>query len=505
MRPKLPLSLRWRLALLHVGVVAVALGAVGAFLITEVEQAVIEAEVSRLAQAVQPAFVKPGASGRAEDDPQRVAAELARILAVSGLRAAVFDATGREVTAPAAFSDPGGEPLPDVSYELMVRQVAGGTQHLVTSGQDRRELHVFVPIPGTSGVSGLVQISAPLTATDELIARVRAGVLVSALLGAIAAAALGLLLLRIALSPLERIVRSARRVAAGNFSERVRSAGRDEIGQLAATFDQMLDRIEASLNERRRGEERARRFAADASHELRSPLAALGAYADVLLSGLRDDPDTGEVVLLSMRAEVDRMARLVDDLLLLARLDAGAPMRSSRVDLVVIARELAEQYAVLAGDVPVEVHAQGAADAFGDPDQLRRLLRNLLDNAVRHSPAGYEVVLSLRHEAGQVRMDVTDRGPGIGPEHLPHVFERFYRTDTARDRATGSSGLGLAIVRSIAEAHGGSASAVSTPGAGAIFTVRLPVADPSQPAAPTLTGLSLDPPRYLGAGPYGHS
>jgi signal transduction histidine kinase len=250
----------------------------------------------------------------------------------------------------------------------------------------------------------------------------------------------------------------------------------DEIARLAATFNRMLDRLQDAF-------ETERRFLADASHELRTPLTAVRGNVEVVLrqaSAGGGDALTPEALdaLEDARRESERMGRLLGDLLLLARSEApGAsevgrrePVRLDRLadEVVRSARGLTTgQYLEAFAAVPVVVR--------GDPDRLRQLLLALLDNAIRHTPAGGQVIVEVGEELpGTALLRVRDTGEGIAAEHLPHVFELFYRADGARSRATGGTGLGLAIAKAIVEGHGGSIDVASRAGEGAIFTVRLP-------------------------------
>lgn len=322
---------------------------------------------------------------------------------------------------------------------------------------------------------------------------------------------MGAPLVSVALRPLTRVTQTARRVAAGDLSQRVRlHSTDDEMGQLAATFDEMVARIEAAFSARRRSEERMREFIADASHELRTPLTSIRGYTDVLLRGATEDPETRNHVLRATRREAERMSRLVNDLLTLARLDMGRPLETQPVNLVALAGECVDQARILAGQREVMMRTDGGGRLIvtGDPDRLKQVILALLDNALkygRQTPDGWARLSVGRHEGNAIIM-VEDNGPGIAPDDLPRIFERFYRAERAArvrrmtggqgvaqgsgepvavtegQRKSEGSGLGLAIAYAIAQAHGGALTASNIAGQGACFTLILPMG-----AAPAAT------------------
>jgi two-component system OmpR family sensor kinase len=255
---------------------------------------------------------------------------------------------------------------------------------------------------------------------------------------------------------------------------------RDEVLQLGQSFNTMLDRIEEAFKAQQQSESRARRFAADASHEMRSPLTVIGGYLDVLLMGAKDDRAETERILLAMQRENNRLGRLVVDLLLLARIDAnaGSVLRLQPVQLDEVAERAVANISLVAGERDVRaVVSGGQARVTGDADQLYRVLTNLLDNAIRYTgPKGkITVAVEADVEQGQVSVSVTDDGSGIPAEELPRIFDRFYRADPSRTRDTGNAGLGLSICKSIVEAHGGCIGATSEPGRGTSVTFELPL------------------------------
>jgi two-component system OmpR family sensor kinase len=279
---------------------------------------------------------------------------------------------------------------------------------------------------------------------------------------------LGLWIVRLGLRPLREIEATAAAITAGDLSRRVEHAdSQTEVGRVGSALNTMLDRIEAS-------DRRLRRFIADASHELRTPLAAVRAYAELFDRGAAARPADLERSMSGITRESERMSLLVDDLLLLARLDEGRPLERKPVDLATLAGEAVDAARVVEPGRPIELAVEPAT-VTGDEDRLRQALDNLLANARTHTPAGTPVSVELRRVDGRAELSVLDHGPGLTEEQAARVFERFYRADDSRARASGGAGLGLSIVAAVAEAHGGSAEARSTPGGGATFMITLPL------------------------------
>jgi two-component system, OmpR family, sensor kinase len=271
------------------------------------------------------------------------------------------------------------------------------------------------------------------------------------------------------------IAKAARRISGGDLSRRLPVARpKDEIGDLATTFNDMLSRLEGTLADLKKALARQRRFAADASHELRTPLTSIHSNAQLLEEwGLKDEKIGPESVA-AIKRESERMQGLIEGLLELTRGDEGATLHLEHYDLAEVADEAAEAArAVANGRVTIEhPSSEGTVDAVFDRERLRQAISILLDNAVKYTPQGGRVPVSVAQESDAVVVDVSDTGIGISDDQLPHVFERFYRADQAR--STEGSGLGLAIARQIVEDHGGSMRAWSRPGEGSTFTIRIP-------------------------------
>ena len=316
-----------------------------------------------------------------------------------------------------------------------------------------------------------VQIGMPLGHARQALRRYLETLLVLVPLGVALAAAGGAAISRAALARVDEMSRSARRISAQDLSRRVQLRGTgDELDRLAETLNEMLARLEGAFAQ-------MRRFTADAAHELRTPLTALRGGVEVALRAERSTEEYRRVLRSSLE-EVERLVRLSEDLLLLSRSAAGGSAARATVDLEALCVEVLEVGARLAEgrDVAVRLDTIGPASVIGDAAALRRAALNLVENAVKYTPAGGKVELSLSCGDGHAMLTVRDTGAGIDPSDTGRIFEPFVRLDTARARDTGGAGLGLAIARSIVVSHGGTLSVESTLGAGSRFTIRLPLA-----------------------------
>lgn len=327
------------------------------------------------------------------------------------------------------------------------------------------------------GQSGRLQVAQELDRIDQALASLRGQALLGLPLALLLAGLGGYFLADRALRPIDRVTQTARAVSASDLSRRIDYQGpADEVGRLARTFDRMLDRLEAAFAHERR-------FTDDAAHELRTPLTALKGRIGVTLSQPRRPADYQET-LREMEEQVDRLIRLSNDLLFMARLDGGEVQRPmANIELADFMGAVVDQMQPLAAVKSVTLVAELPAGLtlHGDMDLLIRLYLNLLDNAIKFTPPGGQVTVRGQRQNGQVVVSVHDTGPGIPAEHLPHLFERFYRVEDgrARDRANGQggAGLGLAIAYEIARFHGGVLTVQSEPGQGTTIAAQLPVGE----------------------------
>jgi two-component system OmpR family sensor kinase len=355
----------------------------------------------------------------------------------------------------------------------------GGTHRRDLPGLGRYLLEATVVGDGVVRVSGV-----PLADVNRTLLTV-VGVEAAAVLGGVALAAVaGSLLVRRDLAPLQRVATTAARVSEleldrGEVDLTLRVPDTDEtteVGKVGAALNRMLDNVGSALEARHASEQRVRQFVADASHELRTPLAAIRGYAELTRRSGGEVPEDVRHALGRVESEAVRMTGLVEDLLLLARLDSGRPLDREHVDLTMTVLDAVSD-AQVAGrdhtwrlDLPEE-----AVEVVGDPGRLHQVLTNLLANARTHTPPGTTVTVGIVTDGARAHVDVVDDGPGIPADLLPNVFERFARGDSSRSRAAGSTGLGLAIVQAVVTSHHGAVSVDSRPGRTA-FRVTLPTA-----------------------------
>lgn len=346
------------------------------------------------------------------------------------------------------------------------------------------ERYVFASIPaGDGGTVTVVQPSASrgflgrFSATLGFLQSVWWQFLLAGAIAAIIALLLARWLARGMTQPLRDMASAAKRLEVGDYAIRVRTDRRDEVGQLAAAFNRMSGELEQV--------ERSRRdLVANVSHELKTPIAAISAHLENLMDGVeRPDPETLQVML----AQTDRLARLVDQLLDLSKLESGEmPLDRTDVEVERLIEQVLSEIEVASAGKHVRVARTIPADLpaiEADAERVHQVLYNLVDNAVRFTPEGGAVTVSAHRHDGSVEITVADTGVGIEQEHLPRLFERFYRADPARSRGDGGTGIGLAIARSVVEAHGGHIRAESFPGRGSTFIFDLPVAAGAGPAA----------------------
>jgi two-component system OmpR family sensor kinase len=461
-------SFRTRLTLVHLAAVVAAVGLTALATHWQLSRAVhgqLDAELMALAETEILMLGDPGLPIRVHDPPAGPAppsfVRLDRLIQIS-------DAQGRVL---ARSANLGAARLP-TRPPLMKRLEAGETviETLRDFGEEPVRL-ISVPVEAR-GTRFVIQVAGSVEDANRAIrsARVLFAVMALALLAVVGTAAA--ILTKRAFRPIDAVVDEAHRIGEADLRRRLPHPGaRDEIGRLVETLNEMLDRIERAF-------ESQRRFTADASHELRSPLSRLRAELEVMLRRPRENVEYEET-LRSCLDEAERLSQLTDELLLLARLDAGeARLPTDKVALHTVAEVAIRRMERAAGGrlarISIAPSPPVVARVGREPAAL--VVQNLLENAVKFSPPDSPVTIRLAAEGEEVLLSVSDSGPGISPDELPRVFERFYRGRRARAEAVPGVGLGLALSRAVVEAHGGRLTVESPPGGGATFTVRLPAA-----------------------------
>ncbi|MBS1251952.1 MAG: Alkaline phosphatase synthesis sensor protein PhoR [Anaerolineales bacterium] len=393
-------------------------------------------------------------------------------------------AVDREGTVRRTSSNLGGETLPHLP-DAVAEALDGKT---VWRDHHTPEAHLRIlttPLVLGGETIGVLQVGVSLNNVDRALRQLLTILGAGGVVAIVLSAALGFFLADRALSPIDRITQTALEITrTDDLSRRIQQIGpQDEVGRLATTFNEMLERIDRLFRTQKR-------FIGDVSHELRTPLTVIRGNLDVLrrvdvpvrqpaTDVIQKDDQRQQVLqesLAAIEGEAERMARLINDLLLLAQADAGVQLHREPVEIDNLLIDVCRQGQAIAKGIDLQLTVEDRGVVSGDPDRLRQLLLNLVDNAIKYTPEGGQVTLGLARGDGWVRIDVADTGVGIPPAELPHIFDRFYRIDKARSRQGGGTGLGLSIARWIADAHGGHIDVESEVGEGTTFTVWLPEA-----------------------------
>jgi two-component system, OmpR family, sensor kinase len=383
---------------------------------------------------------------------------------------------------------------------------AGSTPFTVRSVGEGSDWRVLVQPAEFRGTNYLFVRAISLSDVDNTVHRLiviewLVGLVVLVLLGGA-----GYVVVRRSLRPLVEVEHTAAAIAAGDLTQRVPETDpHTEVGRLSQALNGMLVQIESAFRAQeasevaaRASEDKMRRFVADASHELRTPLTSIRGFAELYRQGAAPKPEDVARVMRRVEDSAAQMGVLVDDLLLLARLDQQRPLERAPVDIVALAAEAVNDAQAVAPDraIDLDVAAGDAAVVLGDELRLRQVLGNLVSNALSHTPPGTPVHVQVAVRAGEVHLSVRDRGPGLAPEDASRIFERFFRADASRTRAAGGTGLGLSIVAALVAAHGGQVGVDTAPGQGATFWVRLPQdreGPPSEPVDDSVDEPTVEP------------
>jgi two-component system OmpR family sensor kinase len=465
-------SLRSRLLLGLLGLVSVGLVASNLLTYRFLERSLMDRLDEQVIAALDPV------AGQLSPDRHRPPG---RIVVPGGTYGALLDSRGRVLTS-ASFGYVGNVeslPKPDLSAEDLDRR-GPFTTDAEGGGTPRFRVVVATVSPG----AGYFVVAVPMTEVVQTLRRLVLIEVVATLAVLAAVGALALVVVRAGLKPLEDIGTVAGAIAAGDLSRRVeRAEPRTEVGRLGLSLNAMLAQIQNAFEARKASEDKLRRFVADASHELRTPLTSIRGYAEMFRRGASERPEDLATAMRRIEEESVRMGVLVEDLLLLARLDQGRPLEREPVDLAKVAADAVQDAKAVEPARPITLDGADPAVVLGDELRLRQVAANLLANARQHTPPTAAVRVGIRRENGSAVLEVADEGPGLFPEEAEKVFERFYRADPSRNRNRGGTGLGLSIVAAVAQAHGGRARVESEPGHGARFWVELPLAPGSVPSA----------------------
>jgi two-component system, OmpR family, sensor kinase len=383
------------------------------------------------------------------------------------------DASGNVVLRARQVSKEGYQPDPELPVDS-IAALEPGEHAFYSVGSDGGPRYRVLAVRPPDGDPALV-VGTERNDVDDAIRRLIT-VEVAATIAIVAVLALVTFwVIRLGVRPIKRMTATASGIAAGDLSERVPEAPTGtEAGELGVALNQMLGRIEAAFDERTRSEQRLRRFVGDASHELRTPVTTIRGYAELYRSGgLADDAELREAMRRTEQEAV-RMGTLVDDLLLLARLDQGRPLEQVTVRLEVLAHDAVRDARAVDPTRPIAATVKHPAEVIGDDSRLRQVVANLVRNALVHTPEGTPVEVMVDRVDGRAILQVHDEGPGMSEEVAAQAFERFYRADPSRVRSRGGTGLGLAIVQATVRAHGGDVSLETAPGGGTTVRIDLP-------------------------------
>lgn len=470
------MSIRVRLTLWYTAVVGLIL-ATFAVLVYAVaaRQLSLQFDYTVHLQALDAARAAHGVSlGPSGDQARRLELPVASTLGGSTLYIRLVDPSGRVVAASGNAPDP--LPTPPASLQAAL---GGGEDHVaLTMLGERVELY-SAPLVLEDRLVGALQVATSLRPLESSLVVLGFGLAATVVVGMLLATTFGWFLATKAMRPVDRLTRAADAIGrSADLSGRLAGPRqRDEIGRLAATFNDMLARLDRAVATQRS-------FLAEASHELRTPLTVIRANVETVLRA--GPPDAEHHPMLHVVArEAERMGRLVADLLTLARVDAGQPLGRQRIALDTLVLEVYEQGLTLAdrADVDLVVGDFEQVEVEGDPDRLKQLILNLVENAIRYTGRRGTITVDLVQRDGWATVRITDTGPGIPPEHLPRIFDRFYRVSQPQSPSSGGTGLGLAICKWVAEAHGGRIAAESEVGVGSSFTVYVPACRASGAAA----------------------
>lgn len=474
------LSLRVRLLAIVVGLLVVGLAVISSVVLRQLETqllARVDAQLTPLSRVLS--AIPPEALSRLQGLTGRVPLDVGELDLIETVYAAYLSADGSVLR---ELRDATGPDLPRLDAAAVAARAGEPFTVTGSDGQEWRAMALPRAAMGRSTAHSGIVAAVSLEGMHSTVNRLRMASLIAGSVLLAVLALVGGVAIRAGLAPLRRVEETAAAIAGGDLSRRVPEppTTRTEVGRLARSLNKMLAQIEQGVAASAESEARMRRFAADVSHELRTPLFGIKGFSELYrMGGTEAGP-----ALARIESESGRLARLVEDLLLLAGLDEadGPGLDLTPMDLRTLAADARHDFAALDPSRPIAFTGPSggpaaSAPVLGDEARLRQVVSNLAGNAVTHTPAGTPVRIGVGTSGGESVLVIEDEGPGLTAEEAARVFDRFYRADGSRARTTGGAGLGLAIVRSIVTAHGGRVEVRSSPGEGAAFEVRLPAAD----------------------------
>lgn len=477
------MTLRWRLTLIYTALISLLLTgvfiAVYAQISNSVRQALeleLKSSITQIQKLILGSSLRKPAPNDWSSVSQEIFAENLQFLfspSVSDFSALI--ATPSQNSSLLQFGPDTHIKLNKEGYETLLQtREFSGTGFL--SNESQRPVEVRAKLQADQMITenqarnifNVILVARDTSATNDLLSTLQRTLLIVIVVGAAIAALGSYSLAGRALEPIRAVRDAASSVSISNLSRRVPEPGtNDEVQDLARTLNGMLESLEQSF-------ETQRRFTADASHELRTPVTAIGGHASYLLR--RTNPSDQQKESLEAISSLSvRLGRLIGDLLDLARADAGFLLEQSETSLVSLAEDVHLEVVAIAGESEIEIEGLSEVKGFVDPNRIRQVIRNLVQNALKAGSSHILIEISKEALERRIRLRIQDNGPGIAPEHLEKLFDRFYRVDTARDRAAGGSGLGLNIVKSIVEAHKGTVTIASEVGVGTTIDVYLPI------------------------------
>ncbi len=464
------MSLRVRLVAALVALLLVVVSVVG-FVVVELSRSVLVGQVDEQIDDLKDRFVAEKFSSVAflKLDEKEVLAE--KPPQPNSEAILIIDNGGKVLYSQQSGFPDNPDPVPDVGAISQLGKNLGVQTIASADGSMRYRAFGW---ESDSGERGLWAV--PLTDVDAAVSGILRVVLLTGALVTIVGGAVTWLLVQHGLRPVDRMVETATTIASGDLTGRVQDTDPStELGRLGRAINEMLAQIEDAFTNEQTANERLKQFVADASHELRTPIATINGYSELYRKGALVDQSELDNAMRRIATETSRMQRLVEDLLLLARLDREQPMARRSVNLAAVVRDAATDSRAIESEREVTVEGLDSVRVVGDEQLLTQVVTSLLANARQHTPKGTSIAVNLGQDNGRVTLDVIDNGPGIPETDIEKLFERFYRADYSRSRPTGGAGLGLAIVAAIAEAHGGMVEAANQEGHGARFTVTLPI------------------------------